>query len=57
MLKKSEEYFAQIFRHFKRKFRAIFVSIFGKTCEKLSEKHEIILRKFWNIWRNYKVII
>ncbi len=27
---------------------AIFLSTFGKTCEKLSEKREIILRKFWN---------
>ncbi len=47
-LKKSGEYFMQIFRHSKRKFRDIFASIFGKTREKLFEKHEIILRKFWN---------
>ncbi len=39
-------YFVQIFRHSERKFRDIFVLIFGKTCEKLFEKHEIILRKF-----------
>ncbi len=46
ILKKSGEYFVQIFRRSKRKFCDIFASIFGKTCEKLSEKHEIILRKF-----------
>ncbi len=40
--------FVQIFRHSKRKFRDCFASIFGKTCEKLSEKREIMLRKFWN---------
>ncbi len=46
ILKNSGEYFVQIFRHTKRKFRDIFAPIFGKTCEKLYEKHEIFLRKF-----------
>ncbi len=36
ILKKSGEYFIKIFSHSKRKFRDIFASIFGKTCEKLS---------------------
>ncbi len=48
ILKKSGEYLVQIFRHSKTKFRDIFVSIFGKTYEKLFEKQEIIMRKFWN---------
>ncbi len=38
ILKKSGEYFVQIFRHSKRKFHDSFMLIFGKTCEKLSEK-------------------
>ncbi len=42
IVKKSGEYFVQIFKHSKRKFCDIFVS------KKLYEKHEIILRKFWN---------
>ncbi len=41
ILKKSGEYFVQIFRHSKRKFRDF-------CCEKLYEKQEIILRKFRN---------
>ncbi len=48
ILKKSGEYLVQIFRHSERKFCDIFMSILGKTCKKLSEKHEIVLRKFWN---------
>ncbi len=35
ILKKSREYLAQICRHSIRKFRDIFASIFGNTCEKL----------------------
>ncbi len=38
ILKKSKEYFVQIFKHSDGNF----ASTFEKTCEKLPEKHEII---------------
>ncbi len=46
MLNKSGEYFVQLFRHSKRKYRDILEAILGKTCEKLFDKHEITLRNF-----------
>ncbi len=45
ILKKRGEYFVKFLDILEGNFH-IFVSIFEKICEKLSEKHEIILRKF-----------
>ncbi len=56
-MKKSGEYFVQIFRHSKRKFRDSFASIYGKLVKNYRKNVKLFWENFDMVWRNYKIII